>query len=147
VPSLRVNVPFLFSGTNEDIERIEVLLGPASALYGPNSANGVLHIITKSPFASQGTTLTVDGGERSLLRAAFRNASVVGDKVGFKVSGEYFTANDWEYRDPGEPATIRRPNASGVFENVPNTRDFSLQRYTGEGRMDIRPSANSELIT
>src|SRR5207237_10674738 len=49
VPSLRVNVPFLFSGTNEDIERIEVLLGPASALYGPNSANGVLHVITKSP--------------------------------------------------------------------------------------------------
>src|SRR5690606_21894347 len=49
VPSLRVNVPFLFTGSNEDIERIEVLLGPASALYGPNSANGVLHLITKSP--------------------------------------------------------------------------------------------------
>ena len=39
VPSLRVNVPFLMTGTNEDVERIEVLLGPASALYGPNPAN------------------------------------------------------------------------------------------------------------
>src|SRR6185436_2388303 len=70
VPSLRVNVPFLFSGTNEDVERIEVLLGPASALYGPNSSAGVLHIITKSPFTSQGGTLTVDGGSRSILRTS-----------------------------------------------------------------------------
>ena len=38
VPSLRVNVPFLFTGTNEDIDRIEVLLGPAS---GPL----VIHIL------------------------------------------------------------------------------------------------------
>ena len=47
VPSLRVNVPLLFTGTNEDIDRIEILQGPAAALYGPNSGNGVLHIITK----------------------------------------------------------------------------------------------------
>ena len=32
VPSLRVNVPFLFTASNEDIERVEVLLGPAAAL-------------------------------------------------------------------------------------------------------------------
>ncbi len=95
VPSLRVNVPFLMTGVNEDVERIEVLLGPASALYGPNSANGVLHIITKSPFESQGTTVTIDGGERSLLRGAIRHAGLVGTKVGYKLSGEYFSANDW----------------------------------------------------
>src|SRR6476661_5956131 len=67
VPSLRVNVPLLFTGTNEDIDRIEILQGPAAALYGPNSGNGVLHVITKSPFQSVGTTLTLDGGERSLV--------------------------------------------------------------------------------
>ncbi len=70
VPSLRVNVPLLFTSTNEDIERIEVLLGPASALYGPNSSHGVIHTITKSPFTSQGTMLTVDGGTHSLFRAS-----------------------------------------------------------------------------
>ena len=69
VPSLRVNVPSLIAPSREDVERIEVLLGPGAALYGPNAASGVMHIVTKSPFESRGTTIAVDGGERDFLRA------------------------------------------------------------------------------
>jgi iron complex outermembrane receptor protein len=148
VPSLRVNVPLLFTGTDEDIERIEVLLGPASALYGPNSSSGVLHVITKSPFTSQGTTLTVDGGERSIFRGSFRHANTVGEKFGYKISGEYFTGKDWEFKDPAEPATIPRPNGTpGSRDTVVNARDFDVRRYTGEARVDIRPRDGMELIT
>lgn len=49
VPSLRVNAYQLIPTSNLDFERIEVLRGPASALYGPNASSGVVHIITKSP--------------------------------------------------------------------------------------------------
>jgi outer membrane receptor for ferrienterochelin and colicins len=148
VPSLRVNVPLLFTGTNEDIERVEVLLGPASALYGPNSSSGVLHVITKSPFTSRGTILTLDGGERSILRGSGRYANTIGEKVGFKVSGEAFTGKDWEYKDPAEPPTIPRPNGTpGSRDTVANVRDFDVTRYTGEARVDIRPRDNMELIT
>lgn len=148
VPSLRVNVPLLFTGTDEDIERIEVLLGPASALYGPNSSSGVLHVITKSPFTSQGTMLTLDGGERSILRGSFRHANTVGQKFGYKLSGEYFTGKDWEFKDLAEPATIPRPNGTpGSRDTVQNVRDNDVKRWTGEGRFDIRPRENMELIT
>jgi len=68
VPSLRVNVHNFIPVTNEDIERIEVVLGPGAALYGPNSANGVLHIISKSPFESAGSSLTMGGGGRGLVK-------------------------------------------------------------------------------
>ena len=146
VPSLRVNVPFLFTGTNEDIERMEILLGPASALYGPNSANGVLHIITKSPFASQGTTLTLDGGERSLVRGAVRHAGLIGTKAGYKLSGEYFTGTDWKYYDPGEPG-LYPAQAPASRRNQPVERDFDITRYTGEARLDLRPRDNMEAIT
>jgi len=146
VPSLRVNVPFLFTGTNEDIERVEVLLGPASALYGPNSANGVLHIITKSPFASQGTTLTLDGGERSILRGAARHAGLIGQKAGYKLSGEYFTGTDWKYFDPGEPGLFPS-QAPPARRGQPVARDFDVKRYTGEARLDLRPRDNMESIT
>ncbi|MBC8086813.1 MAG: TonB-dependent receptor [Phycisphaerae bacterium] len=113
VPSLRVNVPFLMTGTNEDIDRIEVLLGPASALYGPNSGNGVLHVITKSPFASKGTTASLDGGERSVFRTGLRHAGVAGEKFGYKLSGEYMRGKDWEYNDLGERKTFGT-TASGM---------------------------------
>ncbi|HEX6315032.1 MAG TPA: TonB-dependent receptor [Gemmatimonadaceae bacterium] len=146
VPSLRVNVPLLFTSTNEDIERIEVLLGPASALYGPNSSHGVLHVITKSPFTSQGTTLTVDGGTRSLFRGSARHAGLIGDRLGFKLSGEYFRASDFEFDDPGEPAVFPAAAPPGRA-GQPNVRDFDIERTVGEARLDFRPNENSEYVT
>ena len=47
-PSLRLNAYNFIPITNDDIERIELVFGPGSALYGPNCANGVMHIITRS---------------------------------------------------------------------------------------------------
>ncbi len=148
VPSLRVNVPFLMTGTNEDIDRMEVLLGPASALYGPNSSNGVLHVITKSPFNSQGTTISVDGGERSIIRTGVRHAGKLNDKLAYKVSGEYMQGKDWEYNDQAEPAKFPSTNNVPVSRRgQANKRDFDLQRMTGEARVDVRPTENSEAIT
>src|SRR5687768_16440897 len=159
VPSLRVNVPLMFTTTNEDIERIEVLLGPASALYGPNSANGVLHIITKSPFTRQGSTLTIDGGERSLLRASVRNAGLLSSQIGYKLSAELLTASDFRSPsardtlgnllsnyDPGEPDFFPSSAPAGR-RGLPVVRDFRIQKYTGEARVDIRPNENSEYVT
>lgn len=44
-----------------DIERVEVVYGPASAVYGPNAAVGVINVITKTPDPkSYGLKSTVD---------------------------------------------------------------------------------------
>ncbi|MGI8618133.1 MAG: TonB-dependent receptor domain-containing protein [Gemmatimonadaceae bacterium] len=147
VPSLRVNVPFLLTSTNEDIERIEVVLGPAAALYGPGSANGVLHVITKSPFTSQGTSLTLDVGERSTRRAAVRHAGNVGDMFGYKLSFEKMSGNEWEFADAAEPKNVPRPPSNGAQRVLtPVSRNFDVNRTAGEARIDIRPAANTELI-
>lgn len=134
VPSLRVNVPYFIPETNEDIERIEVVLGPGAALYGPNSANGVMHLITRSPFTSQGTTLTLDYGERDLFRGAFRTAWAPSPKFGAKVSYQYFKAQDWEIH----------PKDRDSAEVVP--RDLRLRRGSGQVRLDFRPWENSEVV-
>lgn len=147
VPSLRVNVPFLLTSTNEDIERIEVVLGPAAALYGPGSANGVLHVITKSPFNSQGTSLTLDVGGRATRRGAVRHAGNVSDAFGYKLSFEKTTGNEWRYTDAAEPASVLRPPTEGAARVLtPVARDFDVNRTAGEIRVDIRPAPNTELI-
>ncbi|HEX2165993.1 MAG TPA: carboxypeptidase regulatory-like domain-containing protein, partial [Longimicrobiales bacterium] len=99
IPSLRVNLMHFVPQTNEDIARMEVVLGPGSALYGPNTANGVLHIITKSPLDEQSTSVSLAGGERSMFHGTFRTAQLLSENFGVKVSGQYLRANEWEYFD------------------------------------------------
>jgi iron complex outermembrane receptor protein len=141
VPSLRVNVPYLSPTTNEDIARIEMVLGPAAALYGPNSAHGVMHIITKSPFESQGTTLTLDAGNRSVLRTAVRHAGAPSERFGYKVSFERFTGNDWESVDDVE-LNLELPDGTPA----PVQRDFDLEKMGGEVRLDFRPRPGMDII-
>src|SRR5688572_30259807 len=130
VPSLRVNTPYLIATPNEDVGQIEVVLGPGAALYGPNAANGVMHIISKSPFESKGTTVSIGAGNRSILRGAVRHAGTSGERFGYKISGQILKAEDWHYTDPAE--------------TLP--RDFDIERWSGEARIDVRPTEASELI-
>lgn len=132
VPSLKVNVAYMTPTTNEDIERIEVVLGPAAALYGPNASSGVMHIITKSPFTSKGATATVDVGEQSLLRVAGRYAGTVGEKFGYKVSAERMTATDFKSFDAVELAAGRQ-------------RSFDIARTAMDFRADYRPDTKTEI--
>lgn len=70
VPSLRANVATFIPTDNTDLERIEVLRGPASALYGPNCSNGVFHMISKSPLTQEKpymTTASFGIGFRSMI--------------------------------------------------------------------------------
>ena len=131
VPSLRVNAFNFIPTSNEDIERVEVVFGPGSALYGPNSASGVFHILTKSPFGSEGTQLSFGGGEHDVLNGSFRHASSIGDKVGFKISAQYYQGTDWENFEPNEPDQIvktrQTPNGPVVVsDTLDNVRDLSL---------------------
>lgn len=145
VPSLRVNAYNFIPLVNEDIQQIEIIRGPGSALYGPNASNGVLHIITRSPFSSVGTWLSVAGGGRDVMQGMFRHAGTIGDRLGYKISGQYMRGNDWDYTDTAE--TTARTEFLADPANVgvdPDTlkiglRDNLIQRYAGEVRLDYMP--------
>jgi outer membrane receptor for ferrienterochelin and colicins len=130
IPSLRVNLMHMIPTTSEDVQRIEVALGPGSALYGPNTANGVLHILTKSPLESQETVFSVAGGERSLFQGTFRTSQLLSDNFGIKISGQYMQAEEWEFVDPAESVA----------------RDFDVERWSGEVRADWRIADQSTAI-
>nr|MCU0599262.1 TonB-dependent receptor plug domain-containing protein [Desulfobacterales bacterium] len=48
----------------EEIEKIEVLRGPGSSLYGPNAMFGVIHVITKNARDTKGTLISATAGEQ-----------------------------------------------------------------------------------
>lgn len=80
-----------------DLAGVEVMLGPSSALYGANATNGVLTLRTKDPRQYQGTIFEVAGGNHAYRDVQARHAGVSSNgRVGYKLSGEYMSANDFQ---------------------------------------------------
>ena len=71
--------------TLPEIKRIEVLKGPAAAVWGFNAFDGVINIITKSPEDMKGTTLQFGGGSYGTIMASAIQAGTV-DKFGYRLS-------------------------------------------------------------
>ena len=164
VPSLRVNLMHFIPTIDEDIDRMEVVLGPGSALYGPNTANGVLHILTKSPLQEQGTSVMLGAGERSVVQGGFRSAFLARENLGFKLSAQYMRGDEWRYVDPTEQAARDAADASPtaciadrqvrglsaaqaqVACSRIGARDFDIERWGLEARADYRFSADGTFV-
>lgn len=69
-----------------NIERIEIVRGPQSALWGSDAIGGVVHIITRSGGAARKLRAYVEGGSRNTLNAAM-SGGIGGDNwsLGFGV--------------------------------------------------------------
>ena len=80
--------------TLPEIKRIEVLKGPASAVYGFNAFDGVINIITKSPEEMKGTTLQFGGGEFGTITSSAVQAGTI-DKLGYRLSIGRDQNNQW----------------------------------------------------
>ena len=89
----------LTSVVKEDIERIEVVLGPSAALYGPNAHNGLVNTISKDPRRTAGPIVALGLGNQSVFLGRFRHAQVLNSKLAFKVTGEYTRGEDFAYTD------------------------------------------------
>ncbi len=96
VPSLGVNINSITPALTLDVDRVEVVRGPASALYGAGVDAGVIHFFSKDPFTKPGTSISVSGGERSFILFEGRHALRVSDKFAYKITGMYGQADDWE---------------------------------------------------
>jgi outer membrane receptor for ferrienterochelin and colicin len=84
--------------TLPEIKRIEVLKGPASALYGFNAFDGIINIITKSPKEMEGVTLQIGGGEFGTFTSSAIYAGTQ-DKFGYRLSLARDQTNQWESRN------------------------------------------------
>jgi outer membrane receptor protein involved in Fe transport len=103
-----------------EIKQIEVIRGPASAIWGANAMSGVVNVITKSPRELQGTSVTIgagafgrdtegaDNGTGALFYVNGSHAQVVNDRWAYKFSAGVYT------QDPLARPTGAIPNGTGT---------------------------------
>ncbi len=84
--------------TLPEIKRIEVLKGPASAVYGFNAFDGIINIVTKSAEEMKGTTLQFGGGEFGTISSAAIHAGTQG-KFGYRLSIGHDQNTKWRNRN------------------------------------------------
>jgi outer membrane receptor protein involved in Fe transport len=80
-----------------DIKQIEVVRGPASAVWGANALTGVVNIITKSPREAAGAAFTLTGGTFS-RDAGSRVEEGSGGTFGFSASVARALSDAWSFR-------------------------------------------------
>lgn len=75
------------------VDRIEVIKGPASSLYGSEAVGGAVNFLTPTPTSRPSAKLQIEGGSRGYKRADF-NASNTFKKLGLYVGGYYADRNE-----------------------------------------------------
>ncbi len=89
-----------------ELKQVEVIRGPASAIWGANAMNGVINFISKTPRELNSNNLTIsaggfnrspDGGEDldtgALYSVNLTHARAVNDRWAYKLSAGYYTSD------------------------------------------------------
>lgn len=98
---VRLNSYFLGFGAEDlaNLERVEVLKGPASVLYGAVDPGGVINFVTKKPLEEPAYSFTASAGNYSSYRGEVDLTGPLNDKktVLFRLNGVY--DNSGSFRD------------------------------------------------
>lgn len=78
----------------EEIERIEVIRGPGSALYGANAMLGVINIITRAPGTGPVGQFSITGGMGDSAFASFVHSASSGG-FRYRASAAFSQADKW----------------------------------------------------
>jgi iron complex outermembrane receptor protein len=73
----------------EDIDRIEVILGPGATLWGANAVNGVINVVTKRAADTQGALVTADGGTEGQAQSTVEYGGAIKEKTNYRVFAHY----------------------------------------------------------
>lgn len=138
-----------------DVEKIEVVRGPAAALYGPNAVSGVINIITRQS-QKDGLYLVANASQGS-YGTNINNASVgyQSNKWSIIASGNYQgrertqTSYFEMYRDrwlehPSYFIGILGDTATNVSEMYPK-QGLAMEKYAGNVFLNYHPSEKTRI--
>ena len=90
------NINQLFDANTEQAERIEVIKGPATALYGSNAMHGVINVISAAPTEQLDHNIAIEAGPDDYYRGKYRYSNTHGRHgISVRVNG----TTDGGYKD------------------------------------------------
>jgi iron complex outermembrane receptor protein len=130
-----------FSIHLSDVDRIEIVRGPSSSLYGSSAFFGIINVVTKTPAAAGGSTLASDVGTlgRREGRLTLRHEAPNGLRLGLSASLEGLTGVEALYFQEFDDA---RSNG-GVSERLDYTRHRNLFGTLGYRGFTLRTGFNA----
>jgi vitamin B12 transporter len=121
--------------TTDNVERIEIVRGPASVIYGPDAVTGVVHVITRSGLGPDRVEVDVRSGEAPRDRVngsagtpdAMQAWDASGTMTGALTSGSYSIG-------------FARHQSTGLYQ-----LNNHFQNNVVSGRFRFSPAANTDL--
>lgn len=101
--------------TFADVERIEVLKGPGSALYGAGQPGGTINVVTKKPRSTFGAELSTTVGSFGTLNASADITGPLSDKVAARLIVNTEKTDGW--RDLSREITEVLPSITWAITN------------------------------
>ena len=174
-PVVNAQLLQFFAPDDSDVERVELVRGPASPMYGPDTQQGVISLFTKSPF-NQGNRVSVTVGDRNYMKVYGRVAHQWGARAATRVSFSHRSFDDFESNMPRtlleareqghdyfEPELIRRglqtteypfvdysdggynDPVGGVPNSASASEPFAPEATVVETKTEFRPDLKSNL--
>ncbi len=121
------------------IERIEIVRGPMSSLYGADAMGGVINIITKKGAQDWDTNVDVvyehitEGEEGDQFRTNLSTAGSLTDNLYLRLSGEFYNRDAWYINDA---------------DTVPEREEKKARNLSGSLSWDLdeRQTVNADLM-
>jgi iron complex outermembrane receptor protein len=122
-----------------DVDRVEVLRGPQSTLYGNGSMGGAIRIISKRPVldkieaAARVSAGVTAGGDPSGRLSAMINLPVITDLIALRVTGYYRHEGGWI-------DDVRRNDIA--LPQIADNNINSEKTYGGRASVSLQPTAD-----
>ena len=127
-----------------DLERVEVVKGPQSALYGRNTFAGAINYITKRPSSEQHGQLELTGGENGLVKAIASIEGPISDTLRFRLglTDRHFDGFYKSAIDGGRVDFSDTQGFSGTLEWQPTQRFRATLRASLSNEDSGQPPSN-----
>lgn len=132
-----------------NIDRIEVIKGPAAVLYGRGSSGGLVNLITKKPTFTRSGEISTTFGSYGEQRNEISLNQPLNDRIAFHLDGAYEDSNT--YRSQGyvhnrdiSPSMLYKDNDQSLllqydYQHQRRSIDFGVPGYLG-GIANVDPS-------